>query len=591
MNEVSYIASRMLIRNESPVMNADSHLEESLKPESSGVRINPAVASRAGGWSKINTRRLSIVMLVIVLAGSCLLYLVVLDPRRFGDYHDDGMYVTVAKALATGQGYRIISLPYEPAQTKFPPFYPFLLSLIWRVNPTFPQNLIWMMLLSVGATVSFLALTYRYLVRQGYARHWQALIVVALTAINWRTVIYATGTYSEMIYTALSLVALLLAEKLDRTRNQWIWGLSLGLILGLAFLTRTTGMAPLVAVAVYFLLQRKFRLALLPLAVGSLFVLAWFAWCHVNRTTATGVNVAWYTNYFQYTKDVLLELNVHNRATMAATLLDIAGKNTLMLAVSIPLVCLGLDYNWVFYLGFALMFIAAGFIRDVSRGWRLLHVYVICYLGLHVVWLPFVAYDRYLLPILPFLLLWLIRELASLTKVVRKTMRFDAHILRKASATLIGLAVALIVSVTAYTYGSVFYSSLASATLDKELRPTADDTEAIEWINANTSPSDVLVCARDPMYYLYTGRKATRSLPVTVGIYWQDDNKRVLDVIDESNGKYLVLTRADFDYQTDQQLNGFKELIGEHPEKFVLVFTSGNGRCTIYQTKAENNRR
>jgi hypothetical protein len=61
-------------------------------------------------------------------------------------------------------------------------------------------------------------------------------------------------------------------------------------------------------------------------------------------------------------------------------------------------------------------------------------------------------------------------------------------------------------------------------------------------------------------------------------------------VIDESNGKYLVLTRADFDYQTDQQLNGFKEIIGEHPEKFVLVFTSEDGRCTIYQTKAENNR-
>src|SRR5713101_9038321 len=118
----------------SPVMNADAHLEESLKPK-----------SRAGGWSKFNTRRLSIVMLVIVLAGSCLLYLVALDPRRFGDYHDDGMYVTVAKALGMGQGYRIISLPYEPAQTKFPPFYPFLLSLIWRVNPTFPQNLIWMM--------------------------------------------------------------------------------------------------------------------------------------------------------------------------------------------------------------------------------------------------------------------------------------------------------------------------------------------------------------------------------------------------------------------------------------------------------------
>src|SRR6266567_4924511 len=145
-------------------------------------------------WSQI----LRISSLVIVLTGAVMLYFASLAPARFGEYHDDGIYVTTAKALATGKGYRIISLPYEPAQTKYPPLYPFLLSLIWRVYPQFPQNLIWMMLLSVAATLSFLALTYRYLVRQSYATHWQALIVVALAAMNWRTVIVATGIYSEM---------------------------------------------------------------------------------------------------------------------------------------------------------------------------------------------------------------------------------------------------------------------------------------------------------------------------------------------------------------------------------------------------------
>src|SRR6266705_767028 len=167
-----------------------------------------ARAIGTGGSSVVRKSKSNLphLFLVISLIAAGLLYFAVMTPTRFGAYHDDGIYVTTAKSLSTGDGYRIISLPYEPAQTKFPPFYPFLLSLIWRVNPTFPQNLIWMMLLSVGATVSFLALTYRYLVRQGYARHWQALLVVALTAINWRTVIYATGTYSEMIYTALSIV-------------------------------------------------------------------------------------------------------------------------------------------------------------------------------------------------------------------------------------------------------------------------------------------------------------------------------------------------------------------------------------------------
>ena len=591
------------------MMNVDPQVEESPKPGSSAVSIDPAATSKAGDRDKVNIPRLlastlasilagragavnrrSVLILALILLGAAVLYFSLYNPLRFGFYHDDSIYVTAAKALATGDGYRIISLPYEPAATKYPPFYPFLLSLIWRFNPHFPQNVNAMVVVSAMATLILLTLTWRYFVEQGYATNWQALLVVAMVAVNWRIVVYATGTYSEMIFTALSLVGLIAAERLETARKSLYWGLSLGLILGLAFLTRTTGVTLLMAVAVYFLFRRKIRLALVPIAVASVFVVAWFAWCHANRTMETGVNVAWYTNYFDYAKEVLLELNTHNRTTTAVTLLNIAGRNTLTLAVSIPLVCLGLDYQWVFYLGFVFMFIVAGFTREVRRRWRLLHVYVICYLGLHVVWLPFFAYDRYILPILPFLLLWLIGELAALTALVRKTIASDGHAMPKASAALIGLTVLLVISVTAYSYGSTLYSSLASATFGKEVKPTADDAEAIEWIKANTSPSDVLVCARDPMYYLYTGRKATRSLPVTVGIYWQDDNKRVLDIVDESNGKYLVLTPGDFYDQADLQYSNFKDIIQEHAEKFLLVFTSQNGRCTIYRTQAENNR-
>src|SRR5881409_1429359 len=97
-------------------------------------------------------------VLSTVLAGSCLLYAAAFTPARFGFYHDDGIYVVTAKALATGQGYRIISLPYEPAQTKYPPFYPFLLSLVWRAYPRFPNNLVPMMLLSLIAATAFFTL-------------------------------------------------------------------------------------------------------------------------------------------------------------------------------------------------------------------------------------------------------------------------------------------------------------------------------------------------------------------------------------------------------------------------------------------------
>src|SRR4030095_6460696 len=168
------------------------------------------LTTKEGFLSRGKKRGLALFSLAAILVGSGILYLSLLAPGKFGEYHDDSIYVSTAKALATGQGYKIISLPYVPAQTKYPPFYPFLLSLIWKVYPQFPQNVMWMMLLSVSVMLGFLALTYWYFIRNGYSSHWQALIIVALVATNWRTLTIATGIYSEAVYALLSLAVLFL---------------------------------------------------------------------------------------------------------------------------------------------------------------------------------------------------------------------------------------------------------------------------------------------------------------------------------------------------------------------------------------------
>ena len=40
-----------------------------------------------------------------------------------GFFHDDSIYTVVAKSLSEGKGYRIISLPSSPPQTKYPFVY------------------------------------------------------------------------------------------------------------------------------------------------------------------------------------------------------------------------------------------------------------------------------------------------------------------------------------------------------------------------------------------------------------------------------------------------------------------------------------
>src|SRR5947207_2072128 len=95
--------------------------------------------------------RLGWTILPILFAG--ILYVLALDGNQLGFYQDDGIYAVTAKSIADGSGYRIISLPGEPYQTKYPPVFPILLSTVWRINPHFPSNAYLFVVPSLIATI------------------------------------------------------------------------------------------------------------------------------------------------------------------------------------------------------------------------------------------------------------------------------------------------------------------------------------------------------------------------------------------------------------------------------------------------------
>src|SRR5690242_11663561 len=66
----------------------------------------------------------------------------IVDGLPVGVAHDDGMYVILGKALASGQGFRWLHVPGTPPATHFPPGYPAVLALLWWLFPAFPANVI-----------------------------------------------------------------------------------------------------------------------------------------------------------------------------------------------------------------------------------------------------------------------------------------------------------------------------------------------------------------------------------------------------------------------------------------------------------------
>src|ERR1051325_2612567 len=77
-----------------------------------------------------------IIVVVIAIAAG----MNAIDATPIGVFYDDALYTILGKAIASGEGYRYLNIPGAPPATHYPPGYPALLALLWKISPTFPQN-------------------------------------------------------------------------------------------------------------------------------------------------------------------------------------------------------------------------------------------------------------------------------------------------------------------------------------------------------------------------------------------------------------------------------------------------------------------
>lgn len=541
------------------------------------------------------------IVLALILTPVAAAYVAFMTPASFGEYNDDAIYLATASALATGQGYRIISLPGQPAETKYPPFYPFLLSLVWRLYPNFPANLTPMMLISVLASLVSAVLAWIYLARCEYESRWLAIVPVSLAAINLYTAIFSTGVFSEMPYMALSIAALLMAESREASSGSWtgrsIGGVALGLLMGLAFLTRVTGVSLIAAVGLYFIIRGSRRKAVLPIAVALACVAGWAIWCHVARSAPAQSNSLYFTDYFGYALKVIREQQAANNHGLPVLLALMVKNNILDLARTAPSMGLGYGRDWLEAIGepghsvalasiyvLGLVAILAGARKYVLPRPRLIAIYVALYLSFHIV-LPYqdTSFERYLVPILPFVILFLVRGMIDAGKaafrLILKARMPKLAAGAVAASPLVAVAVFVLVSnVVSFRQSSADLKSWWAA-------QSAENAPLIDWIKANTSDGDVLSCVHHGMYYLYTGRPATLSFPTERWLAPDEDSDppdqadRADDDDDDSgnatgsNEEHKVILGAD-STELNAASEGVQRILVENSAGYLVVTAS-----------------
>lgn len=179
----------------------------------------------------------------VLVAVLILLIQWIFRPIPVGLFQDTGHYLSGAKALASGKGYALSDWLGQPRIGVYPPGWPAILSVIWRLDPDFPGNLIHhqgLMAVLFGGAAGAAFLVMR---RLGVPRV-AAFAAAAIWGTALRTHEMAVWLMSDPAFSLLVYGFLLcwLSSK-DRSAFRWWWMAGVFVTVGMTIRSAGLGIA------------------------------------------------------------------------------------------------------------------------------------------------------------------------------------------------------------------------------------------------------------------------------------------------------------------------------------------------------------
>ena len=422
------------------------------------------------------------------------------DGSPVGAARDDSMYVVLAKSLATGHGFRWLNIPGTPAAAHFPPGYPAVLALLWKLDPAFPANVVLFKLTNV-LFAALAAFAVARLVRHRLdATELSAQVYALATMIAVPMLTLATQVMSEPLFLAITIGALIVAERVaERSDAPARDVVVLALLSSGAALVRTHGIALVAAVALVLCMRRRFRHAVLYACVALAVLLPWQLWVALHAGLVPDPMRGNYGSYLSLVADAV-------RAR---------GFGLLGAAALRPAHAIGLIVQYAFApVGFAALRIAALVVlailsgvgaRSLRRRIPVTLAFVAVYVTIVLVW-----------PYTPGRFVWCVWPLLVLVPLagVRETMQWSAATSgwRIVRAGLLAAAVAMTCGYVAYNVAGYRQRSWSTAGYAAYMRPLLVQV-------ATRTPRNALIASEaEGTVYLYTGREA-----VPVGSFMATD--------------------------------------------------------------------
>ena len=419
-------------------------------------------------------------------------------PYVVGVWHDDGVYALLGRAIASGQGFHYTQLPGAPAATHYPPLYPLVLAVVWRLAPSFPDNIA--AFLAVNAMFVGLAAfgAFHFARRQlAWRDEWAAAFALAAT-LTTPVLTLSGAVLSEPFFLAGLWAALVAAEQAGQPAGTRREAMLAGAWAGGLVLVRTHAVALVLALILVLAVRRRPAHAAAAALAAAVVVAPWQWW----TTVATpGVPAPLAGAYGSYLSWVVVGLRD-------------GGPGLIVAAVRInlrELWLLGQDRVLVADMVLLRTLAAASLVALVAAGgWAALRrmpvtlLFLAGYLAVIIV-----------LPYTPWRYLWAVWPVILLLAALGARWSWDASS-SVAARAVVGCAVGLVtlgmLRTEAHAYATRAWSAPA-------LAAGAQITPLVAWVGRHTQPNDVVLAEGEQVISLFTGRRAAPTAPFTAREY------------------------------------------------------------------------
>ncbi|MEW6686049.1 MAG: hypothetical protein AB1393_07580 [Candidatus Edwardsbacteria bacterium] len=437
-------------------------------------------------------------ILIFVLAIFILLALLLFDPKPFIG-GDNATYVLLGRALLSGKGYTDIWSPGIPPHTQYPFGYPLLLCLGLVF---FPHGYLPLKFISLLCGLGSVYLFYQLLKKR--IRLSVLFTILLLLVLNPDILEFSHWVLSEIPFLFFSLLAVFFFDKACSQNNQKLnLYFFLGtLIMMFTYYIRTIGLAFVIGCLAYFFYKREYKRAGVLLLIFIALAISWSI-----RNYCIGTHGGYLDQFLMRDpyNPALGRLTLGQLTTRLFTNFQIYTFNVIPQIVLPTIGIWGLSNGGVILGLLVLAIMVIGFITGIKQRFVLPGFYTIFYLGIALLWPETWSDRRFLIPMIPFLLFYVVM---GVIKILRSFLHDRSVFL---TLPLLGLLVfaglQVNISQVPISVGNLFayVQGDKSAGYPSNWR---NFFEAADWVRNNSSPEAVVVSRKPTLFYLRSEHKS-----------------------------------------------------------------------------------